>query len=82
MKRKEDKIAKEEKARKEFDKELRQCMHCKYFWGKNHGCELKRCYKEKKKQEPKKEETVSKCDGCNYSRNGYCFPCMKDLLGK
>lgn len=74
-------ISKEERERKQFDRELRDCMKCRFFWGNNHRCELERCYKEKK-QVVDDVRKPSKCDGCGYSNGDYCFPCMKDLLGK
>lgn len=63
----------------DFHRELKECMQCKYFWGHNHNCELKKCYKDK--SEPRKQN-VSKCEGCCYRNDGICFPCIKDLLGK
>lgn len=64
-----------------LDRELRDCMHCKYFWGNNSQCLIKQCYKEKKK--PIEEKTKSECDGCPYGQGkNYCFPCMKKILGK
>lgn len=75
------KLSKAEREQKRFDRELRDCMRCRFFWGNNHRCELEHCYKEKKQTKPV-EKKPSKCDGCGYSNGGYCFPCMKDLLGK
>lgn len=63
-----------------FNKELRDCMRCKYFWGNNNRCTNSKCYKETKavvKNHP------SECDNCPYNKgDGYCFPCMKKILGK
>lgn len=67
-----------------IDRDLKACMKCKYFWGNNHQCSLKRCYKEKKK--PAVSQNIvkrSECDGCTYRQSErYCFPCMKKLLEK
>lgn len=64
-----------------MEKELRECMSCKYFWGNNHQCLLKVCYKEEKSNKEKK--IPPKCIGCAYRQSeNYCFPCMKDLLKK
>lgn len=61
-------------------KELKSCMRCKYFWGNNHRCANGACQK-KSGKEIKKDNLPDKCKGCPYYRgNGYCFPCMKDLM--
>ena len=65
----------------QFDKDLKDCMKCKYFWGNDNRCFQKKCYKEEKK--PVVEKEASECDGCPYNNgNGYCFPCLKKILGK
>lgn len=64
-----------------LDKDLKECMRCKYFWGNNNRCRKSKCYKEKKV--PVVDKPASECDGCSYNKGeGYCFPCMKKLLGK
>ncbi len=61
-------------------KELKSCMRCKYFWGNNNRCANGACQK-KSGKEIKKDNLPDKCKGCPYYRgNGYCFPCMKDLM--
>ena len=61
-------------------KELKSCMICKYFWGNNNRCANGACQK-KSGKEIKKDNLPDKCKGCPYYRgNGYCFPCMKDLM--
>ncbi|MBD8917828.1 MAG: hypothetical protein EGR90_05570 [Lachnospiraceae bacterium] len=67
---------------KKLDRELRECMRCKHFWGNNRQCLLKKCYKGSAK--PKEQKKLSKkCVGYPYgNENGYCFPCMKKILGK
>lgn len=73
---------KAERERKRFDRELRDCMHCKFFWGNNHRCAINKCCKSKKRnvQEKKMPE---KCVGCPYKQSDdYCFPCMKDILSR
>lgn len=63
-------------------KELKSCMRCKYFWGNNNRCANGACQK-KSDKEIKKDNLPDKCKGCSYHRgNGYCFPCMKDLMKK
>lgn len=69
---------------KELEKELKACMHCKFFWGNSHRCAMKKCYKDDKESKIKENESKmpDKCSDCPYGNpNGYCFPCMKDLLG-
>jgi len=65
-----------------LEKDLKNCMRCKYFHGNNHQCVLKKCVKEEMKQpEITEEEKQSKCFGCPYPhREGYCFPCTRDIL--
>ena len=65
----------------DLDRDLKSSMKCKFFWGNNHMCALKKCYKEKKKPIPQNNDKKSECDGCTYKQSeGYCFPCMKKLL--
>lgn len=65
----------------QFDKDLKDCMRCKYFWGNDNRCRRSKCYKEKK--EPVVEKPVNECKICPYNKGeGYCFPCMKKILGK
>ncbi len=71
-----------ERKQRQFDRELRDCMRCKFFWGNNHRCQTEHCFREKKSKVSAEEEKVSKCEGCCYNNGTYCFPCMKDLLGK
>ena len=62
-------------AEEKLERDLKDCMKCKYFWGNNHRCINNKCYREKKIPE--------KCVGCPYKQsNDYCFPCMKKILGK
>jgi hypothetical protein len=68
-------------AEEKLDKDLKDCMKCKYFWGNNNRCIRNKCYKEKKQVVV--DKPVSECDGCPYNKGeGYCFPCMKKILGK
>lgn len=65
----------------QFDKDLKECMKCKFFWGNDNRCIRKKCYKEEKKPVAVKEASL--CDECPYNNgNGYCFPCMRKILGK
>ena len=61
------------------EKDIKQCMQCRFFYGSSRQCIAKECVKK-----PQQKETVrnSQCTGCPYNQSeGYCFPCMKKLLG-
>lgn len=81
-KNKSKKLDKVERERRRFDRALRDCMHCKFFWGNNHRCAMNKCCKTN--QETVTEKKIpEKCVGCPYKQsNDYCFPCMKKILGK
>ena len=58
----------------------KDCMHCKFFWGHNNRCANGTCCKPSKKKE---QNLPAECVGCPYYQgNGYCFPCMRKLIGK
>ena len=62
------------------ERELKDCMHCRFFWGHNNRCANGTCCKPSKKKEQK---LPAECVGCPYYQgNGYCFPCMRKLIGK
>lgn len=67
-----------------FEKDLRSCMRCKFFYGNNSQCLTKKCIKEKENEyEPgiTEQDREDICFGCPYKQSeGYCFPCMKKLL--
>lgn len=67
-------------AEEKLERNLKDCMHCKLFWGHNNRCANGICVKPTKKNEiPIPDEYV----GCPYYQgNGYCFPCMRKLIGK
>lgn len=61
------------------EKDVKQCMQCRFFYNNSRQCIAKECVKK-----PRQKETVrnSQCTGCPYKQSeGYCFPCMKKLLG-
>lgn len=65
-----------------LEKDLKSCMRCRFFHGNNRQCIAKKCVAEDVKPEITVEENQSKCFGCPYPHTeGYCFPCMKDMLG-
>lgn len=67
--------------KQQLERELKNCMKCKFFWGNNNICATNSCYKEKKKTIQQNNNKKSECDGCTYRQSkGYCFPCMKKLL--
>jgi hypothetical protein len=60
------------------EKDIKQCMQCRFFYGNSRQCIAKECVKK-----PRQKETVrnSQCTGCPYKQSeSYCFPCMKKLL--
>lgn len=65
-----------------LEKDIKDCMHCKFFWGNNHRCATSKCGRTKVKKVPEKK-IPEKCVGCPYRQSErYCFPCMKDILSK
>lgn len=80
-KTKKNRIGEAERKQRQFDRELKDCMHCKFFWGNNHRCATNKCCKENRKNVEKKA-IPEECVGCPYKQsNDYCFPCMKEILG-
>lgn len=72
--------------KQKLERELRSCMRCKFFYGHNNRCiHNKKCSgrmtdEQKAALEKKKN---SKCHDCPYGKGrDYCFPCMRELLGK
>lgn len=64
---------------RQMDRDIRECMRCHYFWGNDNRCVNSNCIK----KEPAKKKVQNECTDCPYKQNeGYCFPCMKKLLGK
>ncbi len=61
-----------------LEKDLRECMKCRFFYGNGRQCLAKHCVKETRQPEPDKG---SECSGCPYKQSErYCFPCMKKIL--
>ena len=70
-------------AQVELEKDLRSCMHCKFFYGNNSQCLAKKCVKEESKSEITEQDKEDMCFECPYRQSEkYCFPCMKSMLGK
>ncbi len=66
-----------------LERELEQCMKCKFFYGNNHQCILKKCVKETVVKEQEVPDESHICYQCPYKKSeGYCFPCMKKIMGK
>lgn len=64
---------------KKMERDLRECMHCHYFWGNDSRCRTSECIK----KEPKQPVKVTECTDCPYKQSEtYCFPCMKKILQK
>ena len=69
-------INKQIKAEEKFDRDLKTCMRCKYFYGNNVQCIKRKCVKEEKKN-IQEEQINDYCKDCPYKQEGsYCFPCM------
>ncbi len=65
-----------------LEKDLKSCMRCRFFHGNNHQCVVSKCVKEEVTQKVIVEEKQNKCFDCPYPHTeGYCFPCMKEILG-
>lgn len=46
-----------------LERELKDCMHCRFFWGHNNRCANGTCCKPSKKKEQK---LPTECVGCPY----------------
>ena len=46
-----------------LERELKDCMHCRFFWGHNNRCANGTCCKSSKKKEQK---LPTECVGCPY----------------
>ena len=65
-----------------LERDLKSCMRCRFFYGNTRQCIAKKCVKEDMEVEKAIKEEESKCLGCPYlNTEGYCFPCMKEILG-
>ena len=54
---------------KKLEREIKDCMHCRFFWGHNNRCANGTCCKLSKKKESK---LPAECVGCSYYQgNGY-----------
>ena len=70
------------KAHTKFERDLKSCMQCRFFYGSNNQCVAKKCVKEDLRAVSEKKKDKM-CFGCPYQqREGYCFPCMKKVLEK
>lgn len=64
-----------------LEKDLKDCMSCRFFYGSSSRCIKERCVKDQEIKQPK-PDMDNKCFKCPYRKTeGYCFPCMKQLLG-
>lgn len=61
------------------EKDIKQCMQCRFFYGSSRQCIAKECVKKLRQKETVRN---SQCAGCSYRQSeSYCFPCMKKILG-
>lgn len=66
-----------------LEKDLKSCMRCRFFYGNNRQCITNKCVKEDAKPEIREQDKGSECFECPYRQSDrYCFPCMKNILGK
>ena len=64
-----------------LEKDLKDCMRCRFFYGNNSQCLSKKCVREESKPEIAETDKESKCFGCPYRLSEkYCFPCMREIL--
>ena len=70
-------------ARMKLERDLKSCMHCRFFYGNNSQCIASQCVREEREAEVSEQDMESECFGCPYRQSEkYCFPCMKKILGK
>ena len=70
-------------ARASLEQDLRSCMRCRFFYGNNRQCLASKCVREEGRSKIAAAERESRCFGCLYRQSEkYCFPCMKELLGR
>lgn len=63
-----------------LEKDLRECMRCRFFYGRNSRCAKEKCIRQQEIKQPG-PDADSICFECPYRKmEGYCFPCMKKLL--
>lgn len=68
-------------AQVKLEKDLRNCMRCKFFYGNNSQCLAKKRVKEESKPEIMEQDKENMCFECPYRQSEkYCFPCMRKIL--
>lgn len=61
------------------EKDIKQCMQCRFFYGSSRQCIAKECVKKLRQKETVRNSQFA---GCPYRQSeNYCFPCMKKILG-
>ena len=69
-------------AQANLERDLKECMKCKFFYGNKSQCLAKKCVKEDVMPKVTEQEPEYMCLGCPYQQSEYyCFPCMRKLLG-
>lgn len=64
-----------------LEKDLKDCMRCRFFYGNNSQCLAKKCVGEESKHEITEYDKEDMCFGCPYQQSKqYCFPCMRKIL--
>lgn len=64
-----------------LEKDLKDCMRCRFFYGNNSQCLARKCVREESKPEITEQDKEDMCFGCPYKQSEqYCFPCMRKIL--
>lgn len=64
-----------------LEKDLKDCMRCKFFYGNNSQCLSMKCVREESKPRTTERDKEDMCFGCPYKQSEqYCFPCMRKIL--
>ena len=68
-------------AQAKLEKDLEDCMRCRFFYGNNRQCLGKECVREESRPEITERDKEDMCFGCPYRQSKkYCFPCMRKIL--
>lgn len=66
----------------DLEKDLRNCMHCRFFYNRRQ-CIANVCVTSEENQQTTKETGEIQCLDCPYRQSErYCFPCMVKVIGR
>ena len=64
-----------------LEKDLKDGMRCRFFYGNNSQCLARKCVREESKPETTGQDKEDMCFVCPYRQSErYCFPCMRKIL--